>query len=420
MKKVLAVLFLSIIVLPVVSFAQTSTVVPLEVRIVPNTVNKASLSIDFTLDMGEESIDPDYWLDTLTRPRFSINYADQKASDCPLQYKVFMRPKGFGVIITGFNPSTLKRFINGDKDNQIRLLATKDITIHLNRKEDETEDRYWLIEQKVVNQMLSDQLTFTDEERSDFLTSLNNFDYYENLVDFGINPGRDTARSDYILTFRFQNAYNKKRFLSCKPAAKNPLNIYWNFDARVSTDFSDPLNYINFYPVNILFENFHGKVPYQWKIKAGNESSQNFQNKRVALDGEFNFIIPNLINLTTAQSNRLRLKPVISAGVKGYYDYSNGIDAFASGQAYLTGHYYIPVFTNYAIIIDGGGFYDFSDERNPGREIFGNYSITLGAEIPRTGFKAMFKYVNGRTDINFKQGSIISLGLLMDFFTEKK
>jgi hypothetical protein len=338
-----------------------------------------------------------------------------------LQFKIFMRPKGFGVIITGFSPSTLSRFINGDKDNQIRLLAEKDINIKLMRKEEDTEDKYWLIDKQVVNQMLSEQLTFTDEERSDFLTSLNNFYYYENLVDFGINPGRDSTRSDYILTFRFQNAYNRKKFLSCRPnAPKNPLNIYWNFDARVSTDFSDPLNYINFYPVNILFENFHGKLPYQWKIKAGNESSQDFQNKRVALDGEFNFIIPNLVNLTTAQSNRLRLKPVISAGVKGYYDYSNGIDAFASGQAYLTGHYYIPVFTNYAIIVDGGGFYDFSDERNPGKSIFGNYSITLGAEIPKTGFKAMFKYVNGRTDINFKQSSIISLGLLMDFFTEKK
>lgn len=32
----------------------------------------------------------------------------------------------------------------------------------------------------------------------------------------------------------------------------------------------------------------------------------------------------------------------------------------------------------------------------------------------------MFKYTDGQTDINFKEGSIISIGLLMDFFQEKK
>lgn len=59
-------------------------------------------------------------------------------------------------------------------------------------------------------------------------------------------------------------------------------------------------------------------------------------------------------------------------------------------------------------------------KRNPDKKIQGNYSITLGTEIPKTGFKAMFKYTDGKTDINFKQGSIISIGLLMDFFQEQK
>lgn len=32
----------------------------------------------------------------------------------------------------------------------------------------------------------------------------------------------------------------------------------------------------------------------------------------------------------------------------------------------------------------------------------------------------MFKYVDGKTGINFKQGKIIAVGLLMDFPQEKK
>ena len=155
-------------------------------------------------------------------------------------------------------------------------------------------------------------------------------------------------------------------------------------------------------------------------VKLGNESDQSFINKRVVVDASINMIVPNLVNLTTAQSNRLRLKPVITAGLKGYYDYSNDITSFTSGLAHIDGSYYIPVFNNYAIILEATSFYDFSKERNPLKKIQGNYSITLGAEIPKTGFKAMFKYTDGKTDINFKQGSIISIGLLMDFFQEKK
>lgn len=65
-------------------------------------------------------------------------------------------------------------------------------------------------------------------------------------------------------------------------------------------------------------------------------------------------------------------------------------------------------------------FYDFSEENNPKKSLQGNDSITLGAAIPSTGFKAMFKYVDGKTGINFKQGKIIAVGLLMDFPQEKK
>lgn len=151
----------------------------------------------------------------------------------------------------------------------------------------------------------------------------------------------------------------------------------------------------------------------------GNESNQTFSNKRVVIDGEYSFIIPNLINLTTASAIRLRLKPIISMGIKGYYDYSNDITHFASGQAYLSLHYYIPVFNNYSLIIDESPFYDFSNEKNPDHKINNQYSIILGAEIPKNGFKAMFKYVNGESNINYKQGAIIGIGVLMDFFQEK-
>ena len=115
----------------------------------------------------------------------------------------------------------------------------------------------------------------------------------------------------------------------------------------------------------------------------------------------------------------MRLKPIVNVGIKGYEDYSNNITAFISGQAYLKGYYYIPVYNNYSIIIDGSAFYDFSNQRNPDHKIADNYSITIASELPATGFKAILKFVNGKSDIDYKTGQIILIGLLMDFFQEK-
>ncbi|MET0465218.1 MAG: hypothetical protein ABW007_18800 [Chitinophagaceae bacterium] len=401
------------------AYAQVATVIPKKVSLIKNAIGTLSLFVDFEMEMGDEELDPDFWITAAERPSVSIQYADQKETDCQLTVNPALSPGSIGFTVTGFNQETLRRFLNGDKDNQIKLVIDTDIKVRLMARDGFPSPRYWLIKAEVANKMMNDGLTFSDADRADFLTYLNNFYYYENMVDFGIMPGKDSTSSEYILSMRFQNAYNRKDFLKCDPKKKG-FPIYWSLDTRLSTNFSDSLNYIKFYPLNFLFEDFSKKIPYQFNVKLGHESSQDFANKRGILDASLNFIIPNLINLTTAQSNRLRLKPVITAGVKGYYDYSNGIESFASGQAHIDGHYYIPVFNNYAIIIDGGVFYDVSNERNPDKKVLGNYSITLGAEIPKTGFKAMFKYVDGKTDINFRQGSIISIGLLMDFFQEQR
>jgi hypothetical protein len=180
------------------------------------------------------------------------------------------------------------------------------------------------------------------------------------------------------------------------------------------------LNHIYFYPVNLQFSDYTAKLPWEANIKFGNESNETFLNKRVAIDASSTFIIPNLVNLTTSSSNRLRLKPIITAGLKAYYDYSSKAAGFFSWQVYLNFHYYLPVFNNYAIIIDENPFYDFSEESNPKHRVANSYSIILGAEIPGTGFKAMLKYVNGKSDMNYKQGEIIGIGLLADLFQEKE
>jgi hypothetical protein len=401
------------------SYSQdVSTVKPKEVKLAYNAFGTPSISIDFILDMGTDHIDPDFWLTPANKPKFELKYGDQAAQACALNAQPSVSKMGFGLRLTGFNQATLNRFLAKDKDNQITIAFTADVVIELDLKPGETVARRWLIKKEDANQMIADDLEITDDKRTAFLTILNNFFYYENFVDFGIEPATDTSQSRYFLTLRFQNVYSRKNMLDCKKTrVRNPL--YWSVESRLSTDFKDSLNFINIYPVNFHYEQLTEKFPFQFNARLGHESDQSFSTKRFAVNAAFNFMIPNLINLTTAKSNRLRLKPVIETGLKGYHDYSTKDSSFTSGQAFLNGYYYIPVFTNYAIIIEGKTFYDFSEENNPDKKIKGNYSITLGAEIPKTGFKAMFKYVDGKSDVNFKQGKIITLGLLIDFFQEK-
>lgn len=404
---------------PATLFAQTDIVTPTKVQLLRSTVKEGILSIDVELNITNgDTIDYDHWIKhPEDKPKVSIQYGDQK-SDCPLTVKPYLSAKNaIGFEVSGFSKSTLERFLNKDHDNQIKLLIANDVRIHI--LPDATGSRFMVIPSDVINRMINDQLTITEDDRSGFLTSLNNFYYYQNKVDFGVQPSQDTVNTSYILSLKLQNAYNRKGFLKCDDTDKR-RPVFWSLDTRLSTDFKDSLNYIKFYPVNFLWENYNGKLPHQYSLKLGHESSQDFVSKRATIDASFIMITPNLINLTTAQSDRLRLKPVITAGIKGYYDYSNDMDAFASGQPHVDGYYYVPVFNNYAIIFEGTAFYDMSTERNPNNKVQGNYSITLGAEIPKTGFKAMFKYVDGKSDINLKEGSVIAIGLLMDFFQEKK
>ncbi|MHA3787474.1 hypothetical protein ACX0HA_04625 [Flavobacterium hauense] len=412
-------LILLAFITPATLLAQTDVVTPTKVQLLKSTLDKGILSIDVELDIAkDDSFDYDHWIKhPEDKPKVSIQYGDQK-SDCPLKVQPYASAKkSIGFEVSGFTVATLERFLNRDHDNQIKLLIENDVRVHI--FPDTTGSRFVVITADVLNKMINDQLTITEDDRSGFLTSLNNFYYYQNKVDFGVQPSQDTVNTSYILSLKLQNAYNRKNFLKCDESEKR-RPVYWSLDTRLSTDFKDSLNYIKFYPVNFLWENYTGKLPHQYSVKLGHESSQDFVSKRATIDASFIMIAPNLINLTTAQSDRLRLKPVITAGIKGYYDYSNDMDAFASGQPHVDGYYYVPVFNNYAIIFEGTAFYDMSTERNPDNKVQGNYSITLGAEIPKTGFKAMFKYVDGKSDINLKEGSIISIGLLMDFFQEKK
>jgi hypothetical protein len=415
-RKSVFLIVLFICIVSIVSANDTLKYTLKSVSLIPNEISNFSLSIDFVIDLNGLVMSSDYWLDKSKHPEFHVTYQGTKPdSTCPLQLNPYTSTHGFGFKLSNFNAKTISLF--KAKDNQISIQCDADISFCM--KDKNGTPIYGIITKDDVNSMINDNLSISDSTRASFISALNNFYYYKNSIDFGIEPSNDSVSTRYFVALKIQNKWSPANFLKCSKGDNTSIkpDFFWSLDTRLSTNFADSLNYIKFYPVNLAWSSKN--YSNQFNLKLGNESNQTFSNKRSAFDASYSLIIPNLVNLTTPTDNRLRLKPLIDLGVKGYYDYSNGITAFSSGEGYMNGHYYIPIYNNFAMIIDGSAFYDLSKERNPNHKVSGNYSVIFGTEIPKSGIKAIFKYINGKTDIDYKQGQVLMIGLLSDFLNEK-
>ncbi len=403
--------------------ADTTVLKIKNVSIITNTINNFSLWIDFKLDLDSQMIiDDDYMHDRNTvKPKFYLTYQDAKTGDTCLKVQTYTASTRFGVIVSHFTPSEVKHFLA--KDNQIGLLCKQDIVIRYYNETlkdpNDNDFRYGRVSASDINELIKNDLNITDSNRNSYVTAINNFYYFENKLDFGVNPGTDGAKTSFMLSASIRNKWAPSSLLSCKGASNaNRPEAFWSLSTRLSTNPSDSLNYIDFSPINVAWTS--KDFARQLNLRLASESDQTFTNKRVVFDAAYKTIIPNLVYLTTPQDNRLRLKPIVNFGAKGYYDYSNNMKAFASGQGYAKAYYYIPVYNNYSLIVNGIAFYDLSNQRNPSHKVSTNYSVTVASELPSTGFKAIIKYENGRSDIDYKTGQTVVLGLLMDFLKEKK
>lgn len=405
--------------LPSLVFAQ-NTFKPDKVQIGQNTIGVPQLHVLIHIPLDKESLDVDYYQNHPTEiPKFTLTYKGKKPG-CPVATHVDVGKQTISVVLEDLTDETISRFLS--KENGISLQFTDDI--HFNYGTSPAFDKSGIISRDVINKFLTDSLSFPADEQTKFLTAVNNMYYYKNKVDFGVQPGKDSTSVSYTLNVDFQNIYSAPSLLKCD-SVKNGgggaqrILAYYGISTRLSTNAKDSLNYLKIYPLILHTSNYTKAIPYDLDIRLGHESNETFTTRRAAVDASFTTLIPNLVDLTSSASTRLRLKPVIGLGIKGYYDYSNSANLFTSGQAYLKGYYYIPVYDQYAIILNDETFYDFSKEKNPNKKLASNYSIAVGTEVPGTSFKVMFKYENGKSDINYKQSEAVVIGLIMNLFTEK-
>jgi len=386
-----------------------------------NTVNTPSLAIDIQIDIPKASLKTDYWLDKSHRPKFRLTYNGDTLK-CAPAITFGATDTSVRIVLRNLSQEILDRI--GNKDNKVSLQFDTDLVFQYddNSVTPAVKNKMGKVSMDVLNKQFTDEFTFPADQKTKFVTALNNLYYYKNSIDFGVQPGKDSTSVSYTLNFNFQNIYNSNSLLKCaapdtKSSGATTL-VYYGISSRLSTNTKDSLNFIDIYPLIIHSSNFTGKIPYEWNFKAGHESNETFTNRRFAVDASISTILPNFIDLTSPTYSRLRLKPVVDLGLKGYYDYSSNISAYTSGQAYMNIYYYIPVYDSYAIIVNDKTFYDFSKEKNPGHQLASNYSIAIGTEVPKTGFKVMFKYENGKSDINYKQTQAVVIGLLMNLFND--
>lgn len=391
-----------------------------KVELTSNTAGTPSLTVLLKIAIDNGTLDPGYYATPANRPGLHIDYSGTPPA-CPLITNFTVGRNSVGVTLTNLTQETVERFLA--KDNKISVQFDDDLVFEYTDNAAGAVNKFGRITKDAINKKIGEELSFPAEQRSSFLTSMNNMYFYKNNVDFGVQTAQDSSSVSYTLSFNFQNMYGAPSLLTCDGGAgsvRKKWLLYYGVSSRLSTNFKDSLNFLNVYPLILNTNNYAGKIPYEWNLKVGHESNQSFTNRRIAADMSFSSIIPNLVDVASAGSSRLRLKPVLGLGLKGYYDYSkDNPSSFYSGQAYATFYYYIPIYDHFAIILNDKTYYDFSKEKNPKKQVLNNYSVALGTEIPKTGFKLMFKYENGKSDINFKQSQALVIGVLMNLFSDQ-
>ena len=252
----------------------------------------------------------------------------------------------------------------------------------------------------------SGNLMFKSDQKAAYLDASGGaYAFMMNRFEVGFVPKgqSDTDNDEFMLDFGYRKSYS---FI-------NGNRAYFTTEGFISTNVDDSLNFLKVYPVSFRLtdtDNLSETV-----VEAGIEGTQRFNYWRFTANLEYRFLMENLINLSQGY-NRLRLKPVVSAGLKLYSEQENirtGDEGKNenSGQLYGSIYYVIPVFESFTIIADAEGFYDVNESVNPDKKIQFNYQISFGYEL-KDGFQSLLTYRNGKTNINYESDSLITLGIL--------
>ena len=370
-----------------------------------NTIGENEVLLILDLDLKN---DYKIWENTIVRKNKKVKYRvlSTVKKNILVDTSAFHKPE-YGIDFIGFRFKTdstlMNKIIQGDADYYIETTDTLRIPL-INEKTGELDS--CILTPQQVKEHTRNAIILSEEEKEELIQSAGGVpNIIANSVDFGLVPGEESSsgKTEYYLTYGYRTRYT---FLKKAP-------LYFESSGHLSTNSEDSLNYLRIYPLSCNFL----KGEFEFSGLVGSESNQVFTDWRISADISAKCIIPNFIDLTYGQ-NRLRLKPIIKAGIKGYQELRNtrSFDEnknVLSCEVYAEAYYYIPVYKQYSLTFQGNIFYDTNEEVNPDRKIKHLYSITAGVEIPNTGIQTIFKYTNGVIDVSDSQySSTVMIGLL--------
>ncbi|MBE0662761.1 MAG: hypothetical protein IH597_09850 [Bacteroidales bacterium] len=235
-------------------------------------------------------------------------------------------------------------------------------------------------------------------------TLAGNLTRYRNFFNLGFDPQAE----DFTLSLDY---------LYSKPYKIENIGLYFFSEGRLSTFSADTLNYFKIYPINAnLWED--KLMRYHVVASSGLEADQIFSNARINVNLNIESIIPNLVNLTYGH-DRLRLKPVVAAGIS-YYNQIKVPDESLKQNAFLLSgeiYYYIPVMEAYYFLVHAKTFYDTGREKAVAWDY--HASVALGLELKSAPATIIAKYAFGANEITFEHNDQLLIGFAMDLFGER-
>ena len=401
---------MSVVLLLLLSFnleAQEKIMIS-ETRIGINTIQGSTVSVDLIFDMQKgyrhrtivfESNNPEVTY-SLKSVKQNEVVSESESAGLPLPGNNFV---GFQFETT---ETLMNKILKGTVDYYIEITDTIVIEIFM---EGGTDTLIRIITPDQVKDHTRNKITISTEQRDELILAAGGeLAIKDNKFDIGFIPSAESnsGKTEYYTNFNYRKGY---------PFIRN-APVYLEVSGLLSTNIHDSLNYVRLYPLSFNLFAERSEI----NLQAGIEGNQTFSNYRVSGNVNWQGLLPNLVDLTYG-ANRLRLKPVLQAGLKIFREIDNdrlpGDDnnVFA-GIAYARAFYYIPVYDIYSLAIEGNVFYTPDTDINPQKEIKYLYSITLGMEIKGSGIKTILKYVNGENDINYEKNSAVMLGIMADLF----
>lgn len=247
------------------------------------------------------------------------------------------------------------------------------------------------------------KIRIPEEYRLELIESLSgNLRRYRNNFNIGFDP----AKQPFTLNFDY---------LISKLYGQNKCGLFFFSEGRLSTNKSDSLNYFRILPVNANIWSQKNAL-YHFVANAGLEADQGFNTARVTAGAKFEGIVPNLVDLTY-NHDRMRLKPVITAGINYYNEIKVATGQTRQNAFLLSGeiYYYMPVMESYYLLVQGKTFYDTGREQSEAWNY--NISLALGLEFPSAPATILAKYVFGANEVTYERNDQLLIGFAMDLFT---